>query len=257
MYLNSGRRKYAVMSQMHCALPTMYKFFCFKIKIKTKADLYMPCRAMAHSTKSQTQAWKENTTIHQTERQDNRTGNTGIRIVYGEYSMLEPDNHLSSPWRNDGPVHPLLLSRTLSFRCWHPLFHIAKGWSNGSRGTVRPHDRPKGILASMSDDKYFYGIDNMVKYYLATEDSMDSKSDISVHKGILKCMRGSMTFQYRSLIHIQIRWACSARYICHLMDSMWNQTSGQGTTRETSFLGNHHYKPVSAAIKRLRSQPRV
>jgi hypothetical protein len=52
MYLNSGRRKYAVMSQMHCAQPTMYKFFCFKIKIKTKADSYMPCRAMAHSTKS-------------------------------------------------------------------------------------------------------------------------------------------------------------------------------------------------------------
>ena len=51
MYLNSGRRKYGVMSQMHCAQPTMYKFFCFKIKIKTKVDSYMPCKAMAHSTK--------------------------------------------------------------------------------------------------------------------------------------------------------------------------------------------------------------
>jgi hypothetical protein len=30
----------------------MYKFFCFKIEIKTRADLYMPCEAMAHSTKS-------------------------------------------------------------------------------------------------------------------------------------------------------------------------------------------------------------
>jgi hypothetical protein len=29
----------------------MYKFFCFEIEIKTKADLYMPCEAMAHSTK--------------------------------------------------------------------------------------------------------------------------------------------------------------------------------------------------------------
>jgi len=31
----------------------MYKFFCFeiKIKIKIKADSYMPCEAMAHSTK--------------------------------------------------------------------------------------------------------------------------------------------------------------------------------------------------------------
>jgi len=39
------------MSQMsHCTQPTMYKF-CFKIEIKTKADLYMPCEAMAHSTK--------------------------------------------------------------------------------------------------------------------------------------------------------------------------------------------------------------
>jgi hypothetical protein len=26
------------------------QFFCFKIEIKTKADLYMPCKAMAHST---------------------------------------------------------------------------------------------------------------------------------------------------------------------------------------------------------------
>ena len=34
MYLNSCRRKYALMSQMHCAQPTMYKFFCFKIKNK-------------------------------------------------------------------------------------------------------------------------------------------------------------------------------------------------------------------------------
>jgi len=52
MYFNSGRRKYAVMSQMHCAQPTMYKFFCYKIEIKIKTDLYMPCEAMAHSTKS-------------------------------------------------------------------------------------------------------------------------------------------------------------------------------------------------------------
>jgi hypothetical protein len=51
MYLNSGRRKYAVMSQMHCAQHTMYKFFCFKIKTKITADSYMPCKAMAHSTK--------------------------------------------------------------------------------------------------------------------------------------------------------------------------------------------------------------
>jgi hypothetical protein len=29
----------------------MYKFFCLKIEIKTKADSYMPCKAMAHSTK--------------------------------------------------------------------------------------------------------------------------------------------------------------------------------------------------------------
>jgi hypothetical protein len=29
----------------------MYKFFYFKIEIRTKADLYMPCKAMAHSTK--------------------------------------------------------------------------------------------------------------------------------------------------------------------------------------------------------------
>jgi hypothetical protein len=40
------------MSQMHCIQPTMYKFFYFKIEIKTKANLYMPCEAMAHSTKS-------------------------------------------------------------------------------------------------------------------------------------------------------------------------------------------------------------
>src|ERR1700676_1729392 len=44
--------KYAVMSQMHCTQPTMYKFFCLKIDIKNKADSYMPCEAMAHSTKS-------------------------------------------------------------------------------------------------------------------------------------------------------------------------------------------------------------
>jgi hypothetical protein len=40
------------MSQMHSTQPTMYNFFCLKIEIKTKADLYMPCKAMAHSTKS-------------------------------------------------------------------------------------------------------------------------------------------------------------------------------------------------------------
>jgi hypothetical protein len=42
-------RKYVVMSQMsHCTQLTMYEFFCFKFKIKTKADSYMPCKAMAH-----------------------------------------------------------------------------------------------------------------------------------------------------------------------------------------------------------------
>jgi len=43
-------------------------------------------------------------------------------------------------------------------------------------GPVAPLDLmidPKGILASMSDDKHFHGINNMVKYYTATEDSMD------------------------------------------------------------------------------------
>jgi hypothetical protein len=39
------------MSQIHCTQPTIYKFFCLKIEIKTKADSYMPCEAMAHSTK--------------------------------------------------------------------------------------------------------------------------------------------------------------------------------------------------------------
>src|ERR1700733_9094612 len=29
----------------------MYKFFCFEIEVKIKADSYMPCEAMAHSTK--------------------------------------------------------------------------------------------------------------------------------------------------------------------------------------------------------------
>src|ERR1700691_3238431 len=29
--------------------PTIYKFFYFKIEIKTKVDLYMPCEAMAHT----------------------------------------------------------------------------------------------------------------------------------------------------------------------------------------------------------------
>jgi hypothetical protein len=39
------------MSQMSHSHPTMYKFFYFKIEIRTKADSYMPCKAMAHSTK--------------------------------------------------------------------------------------------------------------------------------------------------------------------------------------------------------------
>jgi hypothetical protein len=29
----------------------MYKYFYFKIEIKTKVDSYMPCEAMAHSPK--------------------------------------------------------------------------------------------------------------------------------------------------------------------------------------------------------------
>jgi len=33
------------------ALHGMYKFFYFKIEIKTKVDSYMSCEAMAHSTK--------------------------------------------------------------------------------------------------------------------------------------------------------------------------------------------------------------
>src|ERR1700735_1514798 len=36
----------------HCTQPTIYNFFCFEIEIKTKADSYMPCEAMAHSPKS-------------------------------------------------------------------------------------------------------------------------------------------------------------------------------------------------------------
>ena len=35
----------------HCMQPTMYEFSCFKIEINNKADLYVPCTAMAHSTK--------------------------------------------------------------------------------------------------------------------------------------------------------------------------------------------------------------
>jgi hypothetical protein len=31
----------------------MYKFSYFKIETKTKADSYMPCKAMAHSPKSE------------------------------------------------------------------------------------------------------------------------------------------------------------------------------------------------------------
>ena len=46
MYFNSGRSKYAVMSQMHCAQPTIYKFFCFKIN-KSK----LTCICHAKSTK--------------------------------------------------------------------------------------------------------------------------------------------------------------------------------------------------------------
>ena len=37
----------------------MYKFFYFKIEIKTKVDLYMPCEAMAHSTKWLHHPWNE------------------------------------------------------------------------------------------------------------------------------------------------------------------------------------------------------
>jgi hypothetical protein len=32
---------------------------------------------------------------------------------------------------------------------------------------------PKGILVSMVDNEHFYGIDNTVKYYSATEDPSD------------------------------------------------------------------------------------
>ena len=56
--------KYAVMSQMHCTQPTMYKFFCLKIDIKNKADSYMPCEAMAHSTKYTEMIGKIGSTMH-------------------------------------------------------------------------------------------------------------------------------------------------------------------------------------------------
>src|SRR5882724_279883 len=51
-YFNSGKSKYAVMSQKsHCTQPNMYKYFYYKTEIKTKVDSYMPCEAMAHSPK--------------------------------------------------------------------------------------------------------------------------------------------------------------------------------------------------------------
>src|SRR5882762_8206674 len=34
-----------------CSPLIMYEFFCFKIKTKSRVDLYMPCKAIAHSTK--------------------------------------------------------------------------------------------------------------------------------------------------------------------------------------------------------------
>ena len=40
---------------IHCMQPThctVYEFFYFKIETKNGADSYMPCKAMAHSTKS-------------------------------------------------------------------------------------------------------------------------------------------------------------------------------------------------------------
>ena len=53
---------------MHCTQPTMCKFFYFKIAIKTKADSYMPCKAMAHSTKCEVgqempKCWPKSDTI--------------------------------------------------------------------------------------------------------------------------------------------------------------------------------------------------
>src|ERR1700676_2798888 len=38
------------MQPTHCSV---YEFFCLKIKTKNRADSYMPCEAMAHSTKLQ------------------------------------------------------------------------------------------------------------------------------------------------------------------------------------------------------------
>jgi len=34
-----------------CSPLIVYEFFCFKIKTKSRVDLYMPCKAIAHSTK--------------------------------------------------------------------------------------------------------------------------------------------------------------------------------------------------------------
>jgi hypothetical protein len=54
--------------------------------------------------------------------------------------------------------------------------HYFMSRKDNPMGLAAPLDHtidPKGILASMSDDKHFYGIDNMVKYYLATEDSTE------------------------------------------------------------------------------------
>jgi hypothetical protein len=38
----------------------MYKFFCFKFEIKSKADLYMPCEAIAPQVDSDSKWNKEN-----------------------------------------------------------------------------------------------------------------------------------------------------------------------------------------------------
>ena len=40
-----------MLQMSHFTQLTIYKFFCFKIEIKTKADLYMSFEAMAHSAK--------------------------------------------------------------------------------------------------------------------------------------------------------------------------------------------------------------
>jgi len=84
-----------------------------------------------------------------------------------KHSTIEPTNIPTGSWGDYGYVHARTFPRAYYTQYWNSVLYTRK---DDPVGPSTPFDHsvdPKGILASIVDDKYFYGSDNVVQYYSA------------------------------------------------------------------------------------------